>query len=286
MPNLFLHQGQQERRPATTYTSSESPGATAGWPGGGQAARVVAWKTALPVELTSSAMELGGVGDPFSNVGLFELASTPAERCPGSACRLVSRALTRGRRRMHAPASSGSTSTSPHHAAWRRNCVNLLLDASGQRVHTCPWLRACFDTHLLLDHGLRAGPWASVQGSAQHWTCLSRPRPSRSRAACCGRGAGGGRNQSIRTARVGLLAPPYGARPCSSPMLSALQPLPRWESLFFSSPSPMTACSAVASMQARFGAQKVAGGTGRLPPSGCSMARRCGQHVARRLCST
>uniref|UniRef100_A0A452YCJ2 Uncharacterized protein n=1 Tax=Aegilops tauschii subsp. strangulata TaxID=200361 RepID=A0A452YCJ2_AEGTS len=49
-------------------------------PGGGQAARVVARKTALPVELTSSVMELGGVGGPFSNVGLLELllvASTP-----------------------------------------------------------------------------------------------------------------------------------------------------------------------------------------------------------------
>ncbi|XBJ16661.1 hypothetical protein VPH35_008242 [Triticum aestivum] len=50
-----------------------------GW-GGGQAARVVARKTASLVELTSSVMELGVVGGPFSNVGLLELllvASTP-----------------------------------------------------------------------------------------------------------------------------------------------------------------------------------------------------------------
>uniref|UniRef100_A0A452YCI4 Uncharacterized protein n=1 Tax=Aegilops tauschii subsp. strangulata TaxID=200361 RepID=A0A452YCI4_AEGTS len=38
-------------------------------------------------------------------------------------------------------ASAGSTSTSPHRAAWRRNCANLLLDARGQRVHTCPSVR-------------------------------------------------------------------------------------------------------------------------------------------------
>ncbi|VAH16676.1 unnamed protein product [Triticum turgidum subsp. durum] len=50
-----------------------------GW-GGGQAARVVARKTASLVELTSSVMELGVVRGPFSNVGLLELllvASTP-----------------------------------------------------------------------------------------------------------------------------------------------------------------------------------------------------------------